>query len=139
VDTEFAPFLGPDSATPERTAMDRRRAFATVAAIVCSGTALAVAVGATTRVFNAAEASPGVGRISPVRAATGPPIVEHRVIDVVDPAPPAAASPAPSTAAPGEPLATPTTRPVATAAPAAASPPATAAATHEHEHEHEDD
>ena len=71
--------------------MDRRRALATVAAVTFGATAIAAAVGATTRVFNVAEASPGVGRVSPVSTPTLPPVVEHRVIDVEDPLPPTAA------------------------------------------------
>ena len=46
--------------------MDRRRALATVASVTFGAVAIAAAVGATTRVFNVAEASPGVGRVRPV-------------------------------------------------------------------------
>jgi hypothetical protein len=75
--------------------MDRRRALATVASLTVGATAVAAAVGATTHVFNVAEASPGVGRISPVSPATLPPVIEHRVVDVEDPAPTTVSSPTP--------------------------------------------
>jgi len=73
--------------------MERRRALATIASVAFGAVAIAAAVGATTRVFNVAEASPGVGRVSPV--ATPAPVVEHRIIDVEDPAPVPASAPAP--------------------------------------------
>ena len=60
--------------------MDRRRALATVVSLTIGATGIAAAVGATTRVFNVAEASPGVGRVSPVDAPTSPPVVDPPVV-----------------------------------------------------------
>ena len=81
--------------------MDRRRALATAAAVGLSITGLAVAVGATTQVFTAADASPNVGRVSPVSRSVDPEVETH-VVDVVDPAP--AAVPASQPARTGRPI-----------------------------------
>ncbi len=62
--------------------MDRRRALASVASLTIAAAGITAAVGATTRVFNVAEASPGVGRVSPVDAPTPPSVVEPPVVDV---------------------------------------------------------
>jgi hypothetical protein len=78
--------------------MDRRRALATFASVTLGAAAITAAVGATTQVFNVAEASPGVGRVSPVSTPTLPPVIEHRVVDIEDPVPPAA--PVPTSPAP---------------------------------------
>jgi hypothetical protein len=73
--------------------MDRRQALAAAAAFALSITGLGVAVGATTEVFTAADASPNVGQISPAPDRLRP-TVETHIVDVEDPAP-APAAPAP--------------------------------------------
>jgi hypothetical protein len=123
--------------------MPPRRALATVAAVTLGATAIGAAVCATTRVFNVAEASPRVGRVSPVSTPAVPPIIEHRVIDVEDPVPttaPAGSVPAGATAH----EAAPTKRPIGTGtsptvAPSASSTVSTVAPRHESEHHGEDD
>ena len=75
--------------------MNRRTALAAAAAVSLSITGLAAAAGATMHVFDAAEASPNVGKVSPVSTPTLPPVVEHHVVVVDDPAP---VSPAPAPA-----------------------------------------
>lgn len=97
--------------------MDRRTLLAAVAATAFSTAALTGAVAATTHVFAAGEAAAGVGTISPVSTTTLPPIVEHKIIDVEDPAP-VAPAPAPTPSAP---------RTVTARGEHAATPPATAA------------
>ncbi len=123
--------------------MDRRRALATVASLTIGATAIAGAVGATTRVFNVAEASPGVGRVSPVSTSTRPPVIEHRVVEVEDPAgplpspvPPAGANErtAPSTRATGS-----TAPPLVTAPAPPTTAPTVAVARPERETLGEDD
>jgi hypothetical protein len=74
-----------------------RRLLATVAATAFSVAALTAAVGATTHVFAAGDTAAGVGTISPVSTTTPEPIVEHKIIDIEDPAPPLPA-PAPAPA-----------------------------------------
>lgn len=119
--------------------MDRRTLLAAVAATAFSTAALTGAVAATTHVFAAGEAAAGVGTISPVSTTTLPPIVEHRIIDVEDPAPVATPAPTP-TARPTRPVreerteATPAA-PVATVSAAPTPAPAPAA---EHHEDHED-
>ena len=76
--------------------MNRRSALAAAAAISLSITGIAAAAGATMHVFDTAEASPNVGKISPVSTTTRPPAVEHRVLVVDDPAP--AVTPEPASA-----------------------------------------
>lgn len=80
--------------------MNRRTALASAAAISLSLTGIAVAAGATMHVFQAADASPNIGKVSPVSTTTQPAEIEHHVLDVNDlPAPPVAdpvATPAPS-------------------------------------------
>ena len=74
--------------------MNRRSALAAAAALSLSITGLAAAAGATMHVFDAAEASPNVGKLSPVsNTTTGPPETEPHVLTVADPAPPPAAVP----------------------------------------------
>ena len=75
--------------------MNRRSALAAAAAISLSITGIAAAAGATMHVFDTAEASPNVGKVSPVDTTTRPPAVEHRVLVVDDPAPAVAPEPAP--------------------------------------------
>ena len=77
--------------------MNRRSALAAAAAISLSITGIAAAAGATMHVFDAAEASPNLGKVSPVSTTTRPPTVEHRVLVVDDPAP----APAPESAPAG--------------------------------------
>lgn len=122
--------------------MDRRRALAAAAAVALSITGLAVAVGATTQVFTAADASPDVGRVSPVSQPANPPVETH-IVDVTDPEPTSAPAPAP---APGAPVRSGTREERAEHAPAPAAPPVahatpapTVAAHHEVEHEAGDD
>ena len=67
--------------------MNRRTALAAAAALSLSITGLAAAAGATMHVFDAADASPNVGKVSPVSTITRPPVVERRVVVVDDPAP----------------------------------------------------
>ena len=67
--------------------MNRRSALAAAAAISLSITGIAAAAGATMHVFDAAEASPNLGKVSPVSTTTRPPAIEHRVLVVDDPAP----------------------------------------------------
>ncbi len=81
--------------------MDRRRALAAAAAVALSITGLAVAIGATTQVFTAADASPDVGRVSPVSQPADPPVETH-VVDVTDPAPAPVPTPAPAAPVGGE-------------------------------------
>ncbi len=76
--------------------MNRRSALAAAAAISLSITGIAAAAGATMHVFDAAEASPNVGKVSPVSTTTRPPEIEHHVLVVDDPAPAAAPAPAPA-------------------------------------------
>ena len=76
--------------------MNRRSALAAAAAISLSITGIAAAAGATMHVFDTAEASPNVGKVSPVSTTTPPPAVEHRVLVVDDPAPAVALEPAPA-------------------------------------------
>ena len=72
--------------------MNRRSALAAAAALSLSITGLAAAAGATMHVFDAAEASPNVGKISPVSTTTtAPPEIERHVVTVEDPAVPPAA------------------------------------------------
>ncbi len=118
--------------------MNRRTALAGAAAISLSLTGIAVAAGATMHVFQAADASPNIGKVSPVSTATLPPEVEHHVVDVVDPPVPAPLVPAPASAGPnirprGEHVESDVE---ATPAPAAIAP--AAAPHHEVETEHED-
>jgi|SRR6476659_8780581 len=126
--------------------MDRRRTLATVASLTIGAGAIVAAVGATTRVFDVAEASPGVGRVSPVSTPTLPPVIEHRVIEIEDPAPPPAAlDPGSSTVAHSDrPPASPPTRaatpPLVVAEPASPTTPSTVPpAPREHEPLGEDD
>ena len=119
--------------------MDRRWALAATAAVGLSITGLAVAVGATTQVFTAADASPNVGRVSPVSRPVDPDVETH-VVDVVDPAPPAATAPAATpapTARPTGTFAASALAPVTAPAPAAVAAPAPTAASLPHEVEHE--
>ena len=117
--------------------MDRRRALASVASLTIAAAGITAAVGATTRVFNVAEASPGVGRVSPVDAPTPPSVVEPPVVDVEE----IPASDGPVTAS--EPVVTstlsrrvsPTTTSTAPSPPAASPP----APRHEAEPRGEDD
>ncbi len=76
--------------------MNRRSALAAAAAISLSITGIAAAAGATMHVFDTAEASPNVGKVSPVDTTTPPSVVEHRVLVVDDPAPAVAPEPAPA-------------------------------------------
>lgn len=113
--------------------MDRRTLLAAVAATAFSTAALTGAVAATTQVFAAGEAAAGVGTISPVSTSTLPPIVEHKVLDVEDPAP-VAPAPTPTAppnrpvreerteTAPAAPVATVGAAPTPAPAPAAAHP-----------------
>jgi hypothetical protein len=78
--------------------MNRRTALAAAAAVSLSITGLAAAAGATMHVFDVADASPNVGKVSPVSTTTLPPEVEHHVVIVDDPAP---VAPAPAPAAGG--------------------------------------
>ena len=111
--------------------MNRRSALAAAAAISLSITGIAAAAGATMHVFDAAEASPNLGKVSPVSTTTRPPTVEHRVLVVDDPAPapapesapaggevaraeqPPTSVPEPEVAAPSAPAPGPTTQPAA--------------------------
>ena len=93
--------------------MDRRQALAAAAAVALSITGLGVAVGATTEVFTAADASPNVGRISPAPTRLQP-TVETHVVDVEDPAP--------TPATPTPPAPTPTRADDGRGRPAAARP-----------------
>ncbi len=71
--------------------MNRRTALAGAAAISLSLTGIAVAAGATMHVFQAADASPNIGKVSPVSTTTQPAEIEHHVLDVDDlPSPPVA-------------------------------------------------
>jgi hypothetical protein len=84
--------------------MDRRRVLATVASLTIGAAGITAAVGATTRVFNVAEASPGVGRVSPVGAPStantvGPPVVDVEEIPASAGAVPASEPVVPSTTA----------------------------------------
>ena len=65
--------------------MHRRNALAAAAAISLSITGLAAAAGATMHVFDVADASPNVGKVSPVTTSTAPPEVEHHIVVVDDP------------------------------------------------------
>ena len=66
--------------------MNRRNALAAAAAISLSITGLAAAAGATMHVFDVADASPNVGKVSPVNTSTTrPPDVERHVVVVDDP------------------------------------------------------
>ena len=128
--------------------MNRRTALAAAAAVSLSITGLAAAAGATMHVFDAAEASPNVGKVSPVSIPTRPPVVERHVVVVDDPAP---VAPAPELRAPGESHrvagsrpadgaprpAAPTAAPAPSPAPSA--PPATHAPEPEFGHEFGDD
>lgn len=67
--------------------MNRRTALAAAAAVSLSITGLAAAAGATMHVFDAADASPNVGKVSPVSTTSRPPVVERHVVIVDDPAP----------------------------------------------------
>lgn len=78
--------------------MDRRRLLAVIAATAFATAALTGAVAATTHLFTAGEAAAGVGTISPVSTTTAPPIVEHKVLDVEDPAPATVPTPVPTPA-----------------------------------------
>ncbi len=115
--------------------MDRRRLLAVIAATAFATAALTGAVAATTHLFTAGEAAAGVGTISPVSTPTAPPIVEHKVLDVEDPAPvpapaaPPAAAPAPRTSSPTvheDRVVTAPATPATTAAPVAPAPPPSA-------------
>ena len=75
--------------------MNRRHALSIAAAATLSLTGLGAAVGATTQIFSAADAT-DLGTISPVSSPTLPPLVEHQVLDVQDPAPAPTPLPAPS-------------------------------------------
>jgi hypothetical protein len=108
--------------------MNRRTALAAAAAVSLSITGLDAAAGATMQVFDAADASPNVGKVSPVTpSTTRAPEVEHHVVVVTDPP----EQPAPAAAAPvgvasrgsegTESHTSPETHPV-TAAPAPAAP-----------------
>ena len=125
--------------------MNRRTALAAAAALSLSITGLAAAAGATMHVFDAADASPNVGKVSPVSTTTRPPVIERHVVIVGDPAPAPAPAPAPVTRSSGsrEGSASPgaddehevaTSLPRPTASPAAPTAPA-APAAHEPEHE----
>ncbi|MGZ4714686.1 MAG: hypothetical protein ACXVLO_09365 [Acidimicrobiia bacterium] len=118
--------------------MQRRPLFATIATVVFSAAALTAAVGATTHVFTTADASTGVGTVSPVSSPPAP-VVEKHVIDVVDPVPagdnaPTAITTGPAPAA--RPRPTPTTSPptVTAAAPAPTATVATPAPAPTREH-----
>ena len=76
--------------------MNRRSALAAAAAISLSITGLAAAAGATMHVFDAAEASPNIGKVSPVSTTPQPPVVEGHVVVVDDPVPVPAVEPAPA-------------------------------------------
>ena len=76
--------------------MNRRSALAAAAAISLSITGLAAAAGATMHVFDAAEASPNIGKVSPVSTTTRPPEIEGHFIVVDDPVPAPAVEPAPA-------------------------------------------
>ena len=127
--------------------MNRRNALAAAAAISLSITGLAAAAGATMHVFDVADASPNVGKVSPVStSSTRAPEVEHRVVVVDDP--PVTSPEVPANTAvrgsssTGGRTQSPTTsddhRPAAAGAPAT-SVPAAAPATHEVERELGDD
>ncbi len=105
--------------------MNRRTALAAAAAVSLSITGLAAAAGATMHVFDAAEASPNVGTVSPVSpTTTQPPEVEHHLVVVDDPAPEAPA-PAPSGAThESQEVRTPPAPSTTTAAPTPPPPPA---------------
>ncbi len=117
--------------------MNRRHALSIAVATTLSITGIGAAIGATTNIFSAADASE-LGKISPVSSTTLPPVVEHVSVDVDDPAPvpaPTASAPAPT---PVRTSGEVEHHPVAgTPAPAPAPAPAPTAAPHEREGGHE--
>ena len=72
--------------------MNRRHALSIAVATTLSITGIGAAIGATTNIFSAADAS-SLGKISPVSSTTLPPVVEHVRVDVDDPAPMPTAAP----------------------------------------------
>ncbi len=117
--------------------MDRRHALSIAVAATLSITGIGAAIGATTNIFSAADASE-LGKISPVSSTTLPPVVEHVRVDVDDPAPvPPPAAPA---TAPARVRASSDAEHQAAAATRASAPapaPAPAPVSHEREGGHE--
>ena len=79
--------------------MNRRHALSIAVATTLSITGIGAAIGATTNIFSAADAS-DLGKISPVSSTTLAPVVDHVRVDVDDPAPVSAPTVPGPTAAP---------------------------------------
>ncbi len=114
--------------------MNRRHALSIAVATTLSITGIGAAIGATTNIFSAADAS-DLGKISPVSSTTLAPVVEHVRVDVDDPAPVSAPSVPGPTAAPVRTSEESEHAVVAGPAPAPAPQAAPAPTPHEREHE----